>query len=57
MPRTNDRLTREARQKEAQLRAEGAKTLSARMQLARLDERLGEGVGAAKERARLEAQL
>jgi len=48
---------RERRRMSAEDRAEARANRTAQQQLGRLDALLGEGLGAAKERARLEKQL
>lgn len=57
MPKINDRVTREDRKKDAGFRQAYADARTASQQLAELDRRLGEGVGAFRERARLTALL
>lgn len=52
---SNDR--KEKRRKEAKVRAEQRSLLTPQQQLERLDKRLGAGVGAKKERERLNKQL
>lgn len=54
MLRSNFPSRREARREEAVERQEHRAALSAAQQLARLDQRLGRGVGAQKERKRLQ---
>lgn len=49
--------TQEVRRKEAKERIEAVKDLTPTQRLARLDERLGPGVGAKKERARLAEKM
>ena len=49
--------SKQDRRTEAEMRQEYRNELSAKDQLARLDERLGDGVGATKERQRLEQQI
>lgn len=53
----NSRQRREERVKAAQERQEAREKLTAREQLRELDKRLGKGVGAQKERARLNALI
>lgn len=53
----NRRDMRETRQKAALVRQEARSKLSPQEQLAVLDGRFGEGVGATKERAKLAKQL
>lgn len=50
-------MTKEERKKSAAERQQARQSLTPRQQLAILDERLGKGVGAAKERARLQALI
>ncbi len=57
MSRKNSHERREQRRTEAQERAEAVSKLSPTARLARLDQALGEGLGAKKERARLTALL
>lgn len=57
MPRPKTESVREERRREAEARQKERDQLSAEEQLARLDERLGKGVGAARERARLQALI
>lgn len=57
MPRPKTESVREERRREAEARQKERDRLSAEEQLARLDERLGKGVGAARERARLQALI
>jgi len=54
MPKKSGITVREERRKEAEARQAERDQLTPEKQLARLDERLGVGVGAAKERARLQ---
>ncbi len=54
MPRNNGRLAREYRRKGAKQRDEDRAQRTPQQQLALLDERLGKGIGAKKERARLQ---
>ena len=51
------RAEKQRRREEAEARAEVRKNMSPQQQLARLDRLLGAGVGAARERARLHAQI
>lgn len=53
--RAHSKISREARKKIALAAAEERKKRSAREQLALLDQRLGKGVGAVRERKRLAA--
>jgi len=55
MPKINDRETREVRKNFAKASQAAHAQRSAEQQLAALDQRLGAGVGATKERARLAA--
>jgi len=57
MPKINDRRTRETRKATADMRAANPHAQTAEQKLARLDQRLGAGVGATKERARLTRQM
>lgn len=57
MPKINDVTTRADRNKDAIFRQSYATERTPEQQLAQLDERLGKGVGATRERARLAAQL
>lgn len=57
MKRMNFPGRREIRRDEAHQRAESRAKRSALQQLALLDERLGEGKGARRERARLQAMI
>ena len=49
--------TAEMRKKEAKQRQEAYDKLTPKEKIARLDQKLGKGVGATKQRARLKAQL
>ena len=53
----NMRHRREARRKAAEEMAQARATRTPKQQLVLLDERLGKGVGAARERAQLKKQL
>ena len=55
--RKNQRHKREKRQEDAKKRQESRSKLSPKQQLSRLDELLGEGIGAVKERTRLQEYL
>lgn len=57
MPQPKTEPVREGRRREAEARQKERDRLSAEEQLARLDERLGKGKGAARERARLQALI
>lgn len=57
MPKINDKNTRKQRKEDADFRIILRREKSAEAQLELLDDRLGKGVGAVKERARLALEM